>query len=137
MNTAKYIDVLEALEKFAIGKERDAQLMEHVFNEWKEANILRVGHDKRHLGKDLARVLDGATIQHLAKLKDESEPEKINTQEPPSQSCHLRHLTYVPPPHSQQQPENSHSHPTRSRSRRPAQHLPAPDHKAHHSGCKS
>lgn len=73
INKWEVIDLIHRIEKFAIGKERDFQLLEHTFDQWKEAHNLNAKKDKRKLGKNLARILDGNTIATLYSQREEKD----------------------------------------------------------------
>ena len=74
-------DLLESMHRFAIAREKDSILIEKTFEEWKQAHKLNVKKDLRRLatGKQLARVLDGATIQQLYREREEKDKKQTNT----------------------------------------------------------
>lgn len=95
-----YSFAIEAMERFGIGKERDEQSMEHTFSQWKETSNLQVKQGRRHLGKDLARVLDGESIQALVEARKEAVRDPVGraqTPEAPPRSPHLRHSPVLLP----------------------------------------
>ena len=50
------------------------ELVQHTFNQWKEANKLNITKSRKKLGKGLGRVLDGAALEAMANarlLKDQ------------------------------------------------------------------
>lgn len=66
-------DLLELIDKlgnFALGVDKDRILTEKELAEFKEVNQLNVKVDKRQLGKNLARVLDGKTCIELREQRE-------------------------------------------------------------------
>ena len=72
-------NLIDLLAKFGISRERDQELVERTFQQWREANKLNTKVDGRHLGTKtdkLARVLDGKEIAKLYEAREKKDHAK-------------------------------------------------------------
>lgn len=57
--------VIDQLQRFGLAKERDYELVDHTFTQWRKSNRLNTQKSTKKLGKDLKGDLDGETLEHL------------------------------------------------------------------------
>ena len=50
--------------------------MDRTFDDWKKANKMKVKVDKRHLGRNLAHVLDRHAIEEFIKTSEDKDAKK-------------------------------------------------------------
>ena len=70
--------LVDHLHRFGIAKERDYQLVDHTFTQWRQANQLNTQKSTKKLGKGLKGALDGETLESLVNdrlIKDQLDAE--------------------------------------------------------------
>lgn len=97
MDQQEVLDIMELLERFAIGAYKDRDIARVIFNKWQETAKLAAPKDKRHIGKGYGEVIGGKTLTRLykeriaadskrAQAAEKKRTKKASTQQPPTTS---------------------------------------------------
>lgn len=73
--------VIDQRQRFGLAKERDYELVDHTFTQWRKSNRLNTQKSPKKLGKDLKGALDGETLEHLVnerQIRDQLTSETLN-----------------------------------------------------------
>lgn len=73
LNRQELADLIDRLHRFGLAADNDRRLEHDTFLKWQNTQKLATKPDKRKLGKELGRVLDGGTLLALYKTRERKE----------------------------------------------------------------